>query len=297
MVPLDEELGLEPNQRVSNELKRAGCALAVFVPYGIAAVLLKLLTGIKVSHCSIWNWVQETGKREMEKLETELTALEAGGKPPLEPRESEIVSLSMVIGGDGVQVPFRPNGGSPEGKIKWKEVKIGIVARIKRFINRRKKEVTKIERKRVVAVLGNVEDLRDRLWLESLKQGIENSYPVIWLSDGSRGFWRIFSEKFSHRAQGILDFYHAAQNIWKAARIWLDGRTKKARQWFTLVRRLLRHGQPYQVINEITKPLREEENLSDDARKALENLLSYLGNHYQHIEVALLVNAIRNSVG
>jgi hypothetical protein len=27
-------------------------------------------------------------------------------------------------------VPFRPNGGSPEGKTVWQEVKVGIVARL-----------------------------------------------------------------------------------------------------------------------------------------------------------------------
>ena len=39
----------------------------------------------------------------------------------------------MAIGADGVMVPFRPNGGSPEGKTVWREVKIGIVAWLVRF--------------------------------------------------------------------------------------------------------------------------------------------------------------------
>jgi hypothetical protein len=55
-----------------------------------------------------------------------------------------------------------------------------------------------------------------RLWLEALRQGI--AVPqVVWLSDGARGLWRLYEEQFSASATGILDFYHAAQNLWKSA--------------------------------------------------------------------------------
>lgn len=57
VAPLDTALGLQPNQRTSADLKRAACALAVFVPFEIAAVLLGLLIDVVVSPGSIWNWV------------------------------------------------------------------------------------------------------------------------------------------------------------------------------------------------------------------------------------------------
>ena len=41
---------------------------------------------------------------------------------------------------------------------------------------------------------------------------------------------------------GILDFYHAAQHLWKGAAAWLDGRTTQARRWFGWARHRLRHG-------------------------------------------------------
>ena len=50
IAPLDAELGVHPNQRVSDELKHAACVLAVFVPFGIASLLLKTLLGVDVSH-------------------------------------------------------------------------------------------------------------------------------------------------------------------------------------------------------------------------------------------------------
>lgn len=284
VVPLDNFLGIEPYQQTSNELKKAACALAVFVPYAIAAVLLKLLTGLEISDSSIWNWVQEVGTKAKNKLQLELDALEQGELPEQEPMSSEIASLPMLIGVDGVNAPFRRNEGTPEGKTKWKEIKIGIIARMKRYTNSKGKQVSKIERKRVTAVVGDIDQIRDRLWLEALKQNIKGAHPVIWLSDGGPGLWRIFRERFSYHAQGILDFFHASQNIWKGARAWLDGRTNNAQQWFTSLRHILRHQQPALVINEITKVLREEDNLSPNAQKTLQNLLVYLGDHYQYLD-------------
>ena len=33
------------------------------------------------------------------------------------------------------------------------------------------------------------------------------------MADG--GLWRLFEERFAGHARGILDFYHAAQQLWK----------------------------------------------------------------------------------
>ena len=75
IAPLDEELGIEPNQRTSAELKQAACVLAVFVPFGIASVLFKSLFGLDVSPAAIWDWVQSAGKDAMTRLEQELSLL------------------------------------------------------------------------------------------------------------------------------------------------------------------------------------------------------------------------------
>ena len=73
-----EELSLEPNQRTGQNLKQVACALAVFVPFEIASVLLALLTGIQVSPTSIWNWVQEAGEKAMQQLKKKLDAGSSG---------------------------------------------------------------------------------------------------------------------------------------------------------------------------------------------------------------------------
>ena len=125
-----------------------------------------------------------------------------------------------------------------------------------------------------MAVLGSIDDLGPRLWLEARHQGILTAKTVVWLCDGGRGFWRLFRELFEKHAQGILDFYHAAQNLWKRAKVWLDGRTKQSRQWFIQARRKLRRGKANEVLTDLQAALALND-LPDSARKTLQNLYDY----------------------
>jgi len=285
VAPLDTELGLRPNQRVSDVLMRAACALAVFVPFGTARELLVLLTGTEVSATSIWNWVQLAGARAKARIAVQLQALLRGELPEAETIKQEVAELPLLIGADGVMVPFRPDGGQPKGRTVWREIKVGILARLGQRVTKTGKTVTQLLRRRLVAVRGDIDTLQPLLWIEAVRQGILTAKTVVWLSDGGRGFWRLFRERFEAYAQGILDFYHAAQNLWKGAKSWLDGRTQRSRQWFVLARRKLRQGKADEVLADIKAALALE-GLPDSARKTLTNLYNYLDSHRDHIDYA-----------
>ncbi len=79
-----------------------------------------------------------------------------------------------------------------------------------------------------------------------------------------------------------MDFYHATQNLWKAAAAALDGRTTKARQWFKLVRHQLRHGQSEQVIAQLAYAI-EFRQFPASVLKTLNNVHDYLQTHRNHI--------------
>jgi hypothetical protein len=283
-VPLDEALGLAPYQRTSLEVKWLASALAVFVPFETAAVLLGLLTGVSVCPKSIWLWVQEAGQRAMEQLQVQLERLEEGDLP--QEAASEVQrDLPLLIGADGVMAPFRPEAGSSRGKTVWREVKVGVLARLSEGVTQAGQRVSHLKQRRVVAVLGDIDALQPRLWLEAVRQGILSSPQVVWLADGGRGFWRLYDERFAPYATGILDFYHAAQNVWKGAKAWLDGRTHQAREWFTTARRRLRQGQANEVMADIQAAL-DLEDLPDSARQSLTTLYNYLDKHRDHIDYA-----------
>ena len=136
--------------------------------------------------------------------------------------------------------------------------------------------------RRLVAVLGDIDALQGRLKLEALRQGIRHAPQVVWLSDGARGLWRLFEEGFADYATGILDFYHAVQQLWKAAAAWLDGRTSQARRWFIWARHRLRHGNPDGVRADLADAL-ELEGLPATARETLTTVYAYLQRHHEHI--------------
>jgi hypothetical protein len=282
VVPLDEALGLQPHQRTSGELQSLGCALAVFVPFATAATLLRWYSAAAISPRALWGWVQAAGQRAMEQLQEQLQAVAQGQQPTEEPLAAELGAAPLLIGADGVMVPFRPEGGQPRGKTAWHEIKVGVLARLGRHRTRTGKGVARLYQRRLVAVFGDIDALQQRLWLEAMRQGIMHASQVVWLSDGARGLWRLFEEHFTAYATGILDFYHAVQQLWKGATAWLDGRTSNARRWFLWARHRLRHGNPDGVLADLADAL-ELEGLPATARATLTTVYAYLERHREHI--------------
>src|SRR5947208_12683790 len=118
----------------------------------------------------------------MVQLEGELGALAAGELPAVEPLAAELEALPLVIGADGVMVPFRPHPRTAKGKIRWREIKVAILARLGARLTREATRVTRLWQRRLVAVLGTIDDLAPRLWLEAVRQGVRMA--VRWC--GSR---------------------------------------------------------------------------------------------------------------
>ncbi|VAW30347.1 hypothetical protein MNBD_CHLOROFLEXI01-4257 [hydrothermal vent metagenome] len=233
VAPLDKELGLASNQKSDVGLQQVACLVAIFVPFETAGMLLQQMTGIEISSQAIWEWVQSAGQRMMNCLKVELEELAAGKEPELEEMSAEIAAQTLLTGSDGVMAPFRPQAKTAMGKTKWREVKVAIFVRLGTVRTRAGKQIPRLHRHRVAAVLGNIDDLSERMWLEGLKQGVREAPQVVWLSDGARGLWRLFDERFQPYAIGILGFYHAAQNVWSGVKVWLDGRTTQCQEWFT----------------------------------------------------------------
>lgn len=284
VVPLDQALGVVPHQRTGAEVQWMGCLLAVFVPYETACQLLQQLTGVSLAAGTVWRWVQQVGQRVLAQLAEELHEVAAGTLPPAESLAAELEALPLVIGADGVMVPFRPHPGTPKGKTRWREIKVAILARLGERLTRHGQRVTRLGQRRLVAVLGTIDDLTPRLWLEAARQRVHTAVRVVWLSDGGRGFWTVFQRCFQALgATAILDFYHAAQNLYKGAAAWLDGRTRACQQWFAQLRHQLRHGHEQQVVAELAA-LVETEQFPDSARETVANVYHYLKTHEDHIQ-------------
>jgi hypothetical protein len=120
--------------------------------------------------------------------------------------DAALAALPLAIGADGVMVPFRPTPKTPKGAIQWREVKVGILARLGRRVTRAGKTVPQLLRRRLVAVLGTIDDFIPVIQLEATRQGVKTAPLVVWLSDGGRGFWRVYRTCFA-TAIAVLDFF------------------------------------------------------------------------------------------
>ena len=191
-----------------------------------------------------------------------------------------ISALILAISVDGVMVPFRPQPKTPKGQTQYREVKIGLLARLGQRIKRNGEAVTQLYHRRVVGVLGDIEAFMPRLKLEAQRQSFEQAPKVLWICDGVKGFWRIYDTYFKSCALGILDFYHAAGHLWRAAAAF-DGRSGIAKKWFQQWRHQLRHGQQKQVLSNLTRLINTELFESDEL-KTLEQVQAYLQRHRSH---------------
>ncbi len=222
-VPSDEVLGIVAHQQTSIELVRLGCLLAVFLPFELAASILQQSSGISVSDSTIWNWIQAFGQRAEIHLNNQLQNVNAGKTVQIEALDSTLEAMPLIIAADGVTVPFRPQPKTTKGKIVWREVKVALLARLGQHQTQAGENITRLHQRRFVTVLGSIDDLKPRLNLEAMRQGAKTAPQVAWISDGARGFWRLYQECFADCAIGILDFYHAAQHLWRVASAYQDG--------------------------------------------------------------------------
>ena len=283
-TPFDRVLAITPYQQTSMELMRLGCLFAVFLPFELAVQLLVQLCGIRISDDTVWHWVQTFGQQAMQRVDTDLGHLENGVEPLLESVDLALAGLPLVIAADGVSVPFRPYPGIANGKIRSREVKLALLARLKQGQTRTGKTTARLHQRRLVAVLGDIHDLQPRLQLEALRQGITSATQVVWISDGARGFWRLFDQGFAHLAVGILDFYHATQHLWQAAEAY--GKTIPLRtpeQWFEQLRHRLRHGSVLGIIKELGHLLKYR-STPVAAKPTLKRVHQYLSTHRFHLQ-------------
>jgi hypothetical protein len=253
------------------------------MPYELASWMLGQWSGLSVSASSLWNWVQVMGNKAQQELETQLKAQASGAQAEGESISEALSVLPLAIAADGVMVPFRPTPKTTKGKIQWREVKVAILARLGTRVTQAQKVVPQLLRRRLVAVLGDIDQFIPLLQLEAHKQNFDSAPSVIWLSDGGRGFWRVYRTLFSHCAVAVLDFFHAAGHLARATKAMFgDPRSAQAQAWFRRWRHQLRHGLHLNVLRTLTM-LIHLELFTGKSFTTLLQVQAYFQRHHRHI--------------
>jgi hypothetical protein len=131
--------------------------------------------------------------------------------------------------------------------------------------------------------LGNIDQFIPQLQLEASKQSFEAAPTVVWLSDGGRGFWRVYRTCFAHCAVAVLDFFHAAGHLARATQAMFgDLRSAQAQAWFRRWRHLLRHGRTRDVRRALTL-LINSDWFSGKSFTTLLQVQAYFQRHHRHM--------------
>lgn len=147
---------------------------------------------------------------------------------------------------DGIMVRLRGKEG--KGSDFWREVKVGAV-----FVAEMGREVSRLAQALAEMALAQGQEICPwvdrphglisyvagqvaaaefgiRLYAEAVGRGLERAQEVVILGDGAHWIWQLAEEHFPGAVQ-ILDFWHASEWVWKAAKaVWGEG-SVRAKEW------------------------------------------------------------------
>jgi hypothetical protein len=258
-APMDRALGIE-GTRFSPSVREGVALLGAEVPFGRGQMLLRELTGIRVS------------KRKHEEISE---AIGASLKPkdgaerdrPALPHNGAISQPveDLYVSTDGTMAPTR------EG---WREVKVGAI-----FQARRGRD-SKAERLKT-HYLGDIieaETFGWRLYREAEEMGLEHARRVIVIGDGAPWIWNMAALHFPHAIQ-IVDWYHATERLWTVANAYFGEGTSEARQWVARSEKLLKASR----VEAIIKRLRHLRKPKPKVCEIIDEAIGYFQNNAQRM--------------
>jgi hypothetical protein len=211
----------------------AQCAvrLGAEVPFAVAADLLEVLTGTRVSAATIRRLTEAAGAACV-RLETAVVArLEGGASLPPVGVPAEPLQLSV----DGVMVPLVRG--------QWKELRLAAIGRVTAGPEGTVATTELSYAARLLdaagfgrAALGEIE-----------RRGVAHAPVVVAVSDGAPWIQE-FVDLHCPRAVRILDFAHAAGYLAEAAQAAFGPGTPATSEWFAAQRHALRHENPAAVL-------------------------------------------------
>jgi hypothetical protein len=277
--PLLEVLGVEPG-RISGALARLLCLLTVVAPYPLAARLVWLLLGVKVSAMGVWRVTQRLGEAAARYSE-QLSQYHNDSRSPEAPGGTDgpaVVVLSVDGCALGMQVrkhrrrrqcsetlpPLEP---VEEGQ--FREVKTGVLLlpeeRVETSPGRRS-----VVRRFVVSCLGDADAIFRHLYakLRELKW-VSAETMVVIVGDGAEWIWNRASW-FVRRCE-ILDFWHAVEHAWEYAHARYGEGSTQADRWVHHIAEDLRSGK----VKDVIRRLKRLHPKTAEMRESLAGLIRY----------------------
>lgn len=272
--PLDERLGLRPNQ-MSAELERLAGLVGVQTAFGKGSELFKELTCISLSDHSLDRSAQAYGQAVVQQ-EAQWQAEAADQASQLKRKREARPVLRLYGAVDGALMHIRGTTDNP-----WRELKIGAW-----FQARGQPPTTPDGKWRIQAEnityytdVCEAQAFGELLWSSGLQRHADQAVELIFIADGAAWIWRLVEQYFPQAIQ-IVDWFHACEYLVAVARHAFADETDR-QPWLTTARAALWAGQLETVIAACQAQVRRQRTLDDDpAQKAV----TYFTNNRQRMD-------------
>lgn len=192
--PLDARLGLPESGNLTAEMERRVLDFGVHDPFEKAAERWSVHYATSVSENLIRRVVERQG---LALGACDVDAIQKSALAERAPAET------LMVQADGGMVPTRDTD-------RWRETKVGIVARQDCHLSSREAPRGIISEARYAAHLGGVDEFRRRLDALLRAEKVEQVAHVVWVGDGAPWIWNM-ADELCPKAVQVLDWYHAIE--------------------------------------------------------------------------------------
>ncbi len=252
-IPLDDLLGV-PRGQLSPRLANLGMDFVQVESYEQAVEKLKRQYGVGVATRSLMNLAGQIGPAAQAFLRDHKP--EGWPTAPID---------RLYVGCDGVMTCTNEVG--EDGRLKWREVKIGCCFWYDASGQTHKR------------IFGRIEAAADfgvtlRHWADQC--GLASAKEVVFIGDGAEWIWNIANHHFNDkRTTWVLDWYHLVEHLWEAARtLHPDDRSEQVglvAEW----KRVLRYDGGVRLWRQLEQ-LQGTVEEGTSGREGLESLVGYL---------------------
>lgn len=272
--PLDDRLGLRPNQ-LSAEVERLAGMVGVQTAFGKGSQLFEALTLVSLSDHSLDKSAQAYG-HAVEQMEQQWQA-EAADQARQLKRQREARPVLRLYGTmDGALMHIRGDEDNP-----WRELKIGAWFQAKGQPPKTPDGKWRIQAENITyyADVCEAQAFGELLWASGLQRNADQAVELIFIGDGAAWIWRLVEQYFPAAIQ-IVDWFHACEYLVAVARhVYPDAKTRQA--WLATVRSALWQGKLDEVIVACQAHVQSDRTPDDDpAQKAV----TYFTNNRQRMD-------------
>lgn len=260
-APVDEELGVPANGRLSLEIEKRITDFGVNDVFDEAAARFAMHYGWSISENLVRRAIDRVADAQESVPELMMQkALQKSAETP-----AELLTLSV----DGSMLSTRKG---------WQEFKVGVVVRDEHHLKKSRARRGAITQARYVTAT-DLQDLKTRLYSAALASGLETAKNIVFVSDGATWIRNLAQELFP-TAVLVLDWPHVVEHLAECGRALLAEHPHLFEVWMNTTKNLVYNGQAEQVISE----LQELVSMPDVDEKPVKNLIRYLTNNLDRMD-------------